>query len=310
MSYAYLDNNVVRNMIKDPIAHNKLYDWFIKKIGPSGQIISSYYLFFEYIGFTQKKLNLPIVTPSSLQKLKNCIIKCNIAGMDNELEIFFKIIFNDIKERLKDPEIDFKKMLTDADPLHLYNTKNHRHFQNVENCTISKEIENKCFGEIINKLYNNFPNFIEEAAEYIAWDIFCSITPKSLPGKKLELLRLRQFGFFLQYHENHNLMLPFGKIIDQDWDTEFKFKSNRDMVDAELISYAIIGYNARPISLLTYDKQDQIKSRVEMTQLYIIECENTLNRIIPKFPGTIYCLDRETHTPITEIDISFPILLP
>jgi hypothetical protein len=55
----YFDNPVVRFLIESPETWKDLYDPFIKTFGRRFRPIQSYYLFFEYIGFTKKKLNIP-----------------------------------------------------------------------------------------------------------------------------------------------------------------------------------------------------------------------------------------------------------
>jgi hypothetical protein len=59
MESLYLDNPVVRSLMEVPETWNDLHDPFVKVFGRRFRPIQSCYLFFEYIGFTKKKLNIP-----------------------------------------------------------------------------------------------------------------------------------------------------------------------------------------------------------------------------------------------------------
>ena len=59
MELIYFDNPVVRSLMEIPQTWNDLHDPFIKTFGRRFRPIQSCYLFFEYIGFTKKKLKIP-----------------------------------------------------------------------------------------------------------------------------------------------------------------------------------------------------------------------------------------------------------
>ncbi|MCK4517530.1 hypothetical protein KAT92_02050 [Candidatus Babeliales bacterium] len=308
MSFVYPDNNIIKIMRRDPKASDQLHDWSIKKFGRSWEIIPSYYSFFEYIGFHKNELNIPqkILQPKTgITQISSKTIR--------ELEEEFSTIQESLLVFVKTKLFSLKPKLNDLLEKQNAENPNNKYFKmkSKNHYNISNGIEQGFFGEIIQQLKNSFPEFVEVSASYLSWDIFCGI---SLKGLNVESQRKKQFGFWLQNYEQ-GIMLPFAKIMDDLINSPkgICLKNNEDMVDAEMLTYAILGYRTKPneikpVAILTYDDKTVTNKRIENLKKCISKIENVLGKTIQKSPGIIYCLDPETQTSINTIDISFPII--
>lgn len=294
MKFIYFDNPFVRSLSNHPEIWDNLFDLFVKTFGRRFKPIQSYYLFFEYIGFTKKELNIPVnfkkpcfENSKELNSLKKATE--NLAILDKNLSK----IGTDIRLHIKEKLYDLKPLLTSK----INKRKNHTSlFQG------SQELVNILFGDILVLIENNFEQFIEFATTYLTWDVWCSINPLGIP---LNIVRERQLGFWLEKWEDE-IELPFGKIIDDlaryyKMNFESQLKNHEDMVDSEMLTYLILGYRFNDeihrVHCLTYPPKNpkEIPERNELALGTINNIEKTLGKTILKKPGKIYVFDKEKH---------------
>jgi hypothetical protein len=278
-------------MINDPVAHDRLYDWSIKEFGLNWNIVESYYLFLECIGFNRKeRLTLT-------EDLKH--VGCN----DNLKEKFQKID-GSVLRQLHSLYEYFKERLAQ------YRLK----YMNKSYQEKSNEINECCFGGIIRQFTEEFDIFVQVVGIYLTWDIFCEISCNNFSIKNI---RKAQLDYWLT-NRKEGLTLPLAKIVDDlsapPKEKNIVFYNNKDMVDAEMFTYVFFGQVLAPneiksIIALTYDNPDTTRKRKNFMLNNIIKFEKERNQQLPKKAGKIYCLSKEDQTIIDIIDISFPIAL-
>ncbi len=297
MKYVYLDSPLVRSLADLPETWNKLYDAFIKEFGRRFKPISSYYLFFEYIGFTKKHLAIPIIFtephffPSKeFKKIKP--IKVNqeeIQVLDRNLREIAAGISIYLKQKIYTLRNVFEQLIQERE-------------KRISSFRGTKDLIDCLFGDIFLLVQNDFEKFVEYATTYLSWDVFCGIRPKEPP---LDIIRERQLGFWLNHWEQGR-DLPFGKIIDDQskyycMDFASPFKEFEDMVDSELHTYLILGYRmngeTHPIQGLGYPPKDPdaLSKRNELALGTVNNIQRALGRELNKFPGKLYSLDPITH---------------
>lgn len=163
------------------------------------------------------------------------------------------------------------------------------------------ELHKILFKGIINLFRKSLPEFVERASEYLAWDIFCTLSP---PGVSTPRLRQRQLAHWFKMHEG-GITLPFGKLIDDHakyYNMKFdsNYKSYEDMVDAEALTYLVTGLKDADrqilaIKYVTFDASNEIGERIQLGLGTLQNIEQTLSVCIPKQTGKAYLLDEVTH---------------
>ncbi|NGX32559.1 MAG: hypothetical protein K1060chlam4_00607 [Candidatus Anoxychlamydiales bacterium] len=303
MKSIYPDIQIIRALSDRPELWDKFYDQFIKIFGRSFKLVQSYYLFFEYLGFTKGQLELPsvFITPHFVDASKLSAININKLSEENIL-----ILDKNLIEIEFSIEIYIKLKLNSLKPLFKRLVKERQ--KRISSFKTAQELVNSLFGNIITLIENNFEEFVKYATTYLTWDAFCSINPYKIP---LKIIRERQLGFWLQRWEQ-GTKLPFGKIIDDQSDYykinfTSRFKNFEDMADSEMHTYNILGYEKdneiHPVDCLTHPPKDKnaILDRTRLVLASIDNIQKTLKKEIPKFPGKIYTLDEKTFI-ITEIN--------
>lgn len=304
MQIIYPDTPVVRSLSDHPETWNALHDQFIQKFGRRFRSVQSYYLFFEYLGFTKKQLEIPtsLLKPqfddlailAAINPKKGvseeevgildkqlCKIELDIASFINEKLLSMKTIFESLAEERMKRTSAFKA---------------------------AQELVDSLFGSMFVLIDQDYTTFAKYATTYLAWDVFCGIHPLEL---SIEAIRQRQLGYWMQRWEG-GIKLPFGKIIDDQsnyYKMEFasRFKEFEDMVDSEMHTYLILGYEIdnqlHPIQCLTYPPKDMqaIPKRNELALGTVVNIQKTLKKDMLSFPGKIYCIDNSTHK-FTEIN--------
>lgn len=117
-------------------------------------------------------------------------------------------------------------------------------------------------------------------------------------------------------------MLPIGKIIDDlayYYEKNFSshLKNYEDMVDAEILSYLVMGINdchsgqRKPVHFFSYYpiKKDDIENRLAITLAVVRDVERDLNQKLEKYPGKLYLIDRQNPIIPEPIRLCLPILL-
>ncbi len=298
MQIIYPDTPVVRSLSDQPETWNALYDQFIQKFGRRFRSVQSYYLFFEYLGFTKKQLKISsALTQPEFDDLdilaainpKKDISEEEISILDKHLSKIELDIATDINKKLLSMKSIFESLIEER-------TKRTSDFK------ASQELVDSLFGNMFFLIDHGYPTFVKYATTYLAWDVFCGIHPLKLP---LEAIRQRQLGYWLQRWEK-GIKLPFGKIIDDQssyYKMEFssRFEEFKDMVDSEMHAYLILGYESdnevHPIQCFTYPPTDlqAISKRNELALGTVTNIHKTLKKDMLCFPGKIYTIDKSTH---------------
>ena len=294
MKIIYPDTPLIRSLSDRPDTWNDLYIPFLEKFSLPFKPIQSYYLFFEYIGFTKKQLEIPIdfVRPSFHGKEN----KEEISILDKNLRMIELGLSDYIAEKLYSLHPILEELKTERK-------------KRMSSFDAAQELVDSLFGNIFFLMETNFDKFVQRATTYLAWDAFCSIHPLDIP---LRAIRERQLICWFQRWEEGE-KLPFGKIIDdqRDYnkiDLESHYKEREDMVDSEMHTYLALGYqidnHIHPVHCLIYPPKDPhiITNRNELALESINNIQNTLRKVIPKFPGKMYSLDEKTHS-IIEINL-------
>lgn len=298
MRIIYPDNPIIRSLSDKPEVWNQLYDQFVNTFGRTFKPIQSYYLFFEYIGFTKKLLEIPLVfaKPYFDATTKLAAIDLDRGVREEELLILDK----NLSEIDAGISIYIKQKLYSLKPTFDQLIKERK--KRISSFRAAQELVDALFGDIFFLLESEFEEFVQYATTYLAWDSFCSIHPLGLP---LRAVRERQLGFWLKSWEQ-GIKLPLGKIVDDQsnyykMNFESHFKEFEDMVDAEMHTYLILGYEIddqlHPVDCLMYPPKDRnaIFKRNELVLGSVTNIQKTLNKEIAKFPGKIYSLDDKTH---------------
>ncbi len=313
MVLIYPDNSVLQSIMRNSKVHDLLYDWSVREFGISWEFIQSNYLFLEYIGFHKSHLEIPkslllITPPSDFKNIKSITPKNikdhEVVQLDGIYVAHFKILQSHIKEKLLKLEDTIKK---------LYKNTELKSPNNERLGASSNNLAHACFGQIIALLNTDFPEFVENLSLDLAWDVFCGISIKNLD---VATQRYRQFVFWLyELYDQYKIVFPFAKIIDDLFKNhDIYLKNYEDMVDAELLTYAILGRPVqleqnKPVVALTYDDPIKMKNRKDLGVKIVFEFEKRLKTIIRKSSGKIYCLDRENQGILEIIDISVPICI-
>lgn len=300
------DNPIARDLISKPKSWNNLHDSFLPIFGHFTRPIYSYYLFFEYIGFKKQMLVKPneeMFKFNNIDTQKRAIKEVDKIGL--AYDSYFDNAVAEIERQLLAPEI--KSQLLEL-------IKNQSLYEsNFEN---SKELKEILFGYILNLFFNDYGAFVHQAATHLAWDYFCNV---SGAGITIPLLREAQLGAWEQSW-TQNILLPFGKIIDDlEKYTKVTLSKNtrldgqEDMVDAEAITYLIIGvlnkYNElEPINFLTRDNMLNIRERLQLGSENILNLEDALKIKIKKRQGRVYFLnDNMTIKDYEDVQITIPL---
>ncbi|MBS0622600.1 MAG: hypothetical protein JSR80_06545 [Verrucomicrobia bacterium] len=281
MKFIYPDNPLIRALTDRPETWEGFYDALITLFGRNFKCVESYYLFFEYIGFTKEKLEIP-----------HLLSQPHFEGVASEKMLE--------KHLLSINEYIHKKLYSLKGDLH---SLIHERMKHTSPFRASQELVHSLFGTIFLLMEKNFEEFITYSTTHLAWDVFCAIHPLRLP---LKLIREKQLGLWLNRWEQ-GTKLPFGKLIDDQspnykMDFTSPFKEREDMVDAEMHTYLILGYEIEEqihsVHCLTYPPQDPhaLSKRTELALSTIVHLQNTLGKEIQKISGKIYSLDKKTHT--------------
>lgn len=271
MKIIYPDTPLIRSLSDRPDTWDELYDPLTKIFGSNFHPIQSYYLFFEYIGFTKKQLEIPIdfIRPS----FDVSIIDKSLRGIEVDISDYIRGKLYSLQPILEELIDERKKRIS--------------HFK------VAQELVDSLFGNIFFLLYSHFEEFVTLSTLYLSWDAFCSIHPLGIP---LKAVRERQLGFWFERWEE-GVKLPFGKIIDDQSDSESHYKEREDMVDSEMDTYLALGceidHRIHPVHCLIYPPKDLhiISKRNELALESINTIQKTLGKEIPKFPGKIYSFD-------------------
>ncbi|MCH9625628.1 MAG: hypothetical protein S4CHLAM123_08040 [Chlamydiales bacterium] len=298
MQIIYPDTPVVRSLSDHPETWNALYDQFIETFGRRVRSVQSYYLFFEYLGFTKKQLEIPssLIQPqfddlTILMAIdpKKGVSEEEIGILDKHLKKIESDIVSYVKKKLLSMKTIFDSLIEER-------------MRRTSTFKAAQELIDSLFGSMLSLIDQDYATFMQHATTYLAWDIFCGIHPLDL---SLEAIRQRQLGYWMQTWEQ-GIKLPFGKIIDDQssyYKMEFasRFKEFEDMVDSEMHTYLILGYEidnqVHPIQCLTYPPKDlqALSKRNELALGTVMNIQKTLKKDMLSFPGKIYSIDKSTH---------------
>lgn len=257
--FIFLDNSLARNLMWEPEkVWNQWNDALSDKLGQDLQFTVSYYLFFEVIGFAQRK---HLVKPDEniFQFEKSIKIKYVFSEADRIgqlMNLYWESAQNNIYNQLLNKEDDLIAM------------KDHQ-FSKVSEFDGSNDLKNILFESILKLFEEDFQEFAKVASIYLAWDYFCNI---NVSGISRSDFRKYQLDVWVQCYEN-GLILPLSKIID-DID-EVSLESSRfhpgDLVDAEALNFLIVGCQNQnkeyePIHFMTYDSPQVMKNRIQLAR--------------------------------------------
>lgn len=285
MREVFFDNNLIRKLVDDPSNWNVIYDQLVPLIGRRYHALQSTYLFLEYIGFHKSQITIsPELTkiefsPSITGRKSEDLVVHFGKAIDSKL----KLIDSELKEQLANLKFHFENKISER---RAYVTKWHG----------SDELINNLFGELIALLEQDYNSFVDELVYALAWDLVCCIEVKDISRSKL---RQFQIGQWLHLYEE-GFTLPMGKLIDDvnnHFDMQFTstFKNKEDMVDSELISYAVLGKRGEerrlPVTCLTLDSPEEVKERMRLALGTISNIEEVTGRNLNVRSGVVYCLD-------------------
>lgn len=307
--YVYFDNFVAKMLLEDPNCWNFLWDNFIAEFGLSMRPISSYYLFFEYFGFTKKNLEKPNRDMFQFRDIRNVKRARNeIQKIDRVLQQYWENACCDLEIQMSSSAV--KKSLNDSVA---------KGIARISLFDKSQELKECLFGNILNLYEDDYSSFAQKAADFLAWDYFCNI---SAEGISTDLLRQRQLAFWLQQWDQRTIR-PFGKLIDDfpgyydiKLDKNTYFDGLGDMVDSEIITYLIMGLfsdnskKTETVSILTCDPSVNIQERIELGLGNLMNMEGTLKRKISRCFGKVYRLNKDTFAIDQFFEPQLPIIIP
>lgn len=286
-------------MIETPESWNFLHDQFVKTFGRTFRPIKSCYLFLEYIGFTKKLLKIPAELTQPIFEHREKLAKVNPAILATVCDESIDLIDKNLSKLITaiDAHIEAQVQTLQATFEDLVSRR-----ERQISFLGAQELHKVLFGDIIDYMRTDFTGFTKYITRYLSWDVFCGINPV---GISLQLVRDRQLGYWYQYWEE-GIELPAGKIFDDQagsLDMEFQshFKDFKDMVDAEMHTYLIVGNRMddelRPIYAFAYLPHDQqaFAKRNELILGSIARIEGSLQKTLAKRPGKLYQLDPQTH---------------
>lgn len=299
MRIIYPDNPIIRALSDRPEVWNQLYDPFVNTFGRTFKPVQSYYLFFEYIGFTKKLLEIPLVFAKPYFDNTAKLAAIDLGKGVSEEELF--MLDKNLSEIDAGISIYIKQKLYALKPTFDLLIKERK--KRISFFKAAQELVDALFGDIFFLIDNEFEEFVHYATTYLAWDSFCTIHPL---GLSLKAIRERQLAFWLKSWER-GIKLPLGKIVDDQsnyykMNFESHFKEFEDMVDAEMHTYLILGYEIdnqlHPVDCLIYPPKDHnaVSKRNELMLGSVTNIQKTLSKEIAKFPGKIYSLDEKTHS--------------
>ena len=302
----YFDNSIVRSLSKNPSSWNK----FVEIFGLSIRPVYSYYLFLEYIGF--KKIKKLYIT-----KPDETMLDFSKAGIKNsdekkaeiirlELEKYFDVACKHLQEQLSIAEVQTS-----------FNGLIHENIKHISSHEFSQDLNKVLFENILKLVSSDYWSFAETLSVELAWDYFCALSPNGISTK---LIRQVQLSIWLDLWEK-GCHFPFGKIID-DFEGYYdlklsknsRFDNSEDMVDAEVLTYSIMGLpnhagQAEAVNILTYDLTINIEERIKLGLGNIKNMQDTLGRTINSRFGKVYCLNRDNNEIINVFEPQMPILL-
>lgn len=276
MKRLYLDNPVVRDLTERPEILKGCYEHFVQTFGRTFKVVKSYYLFFEFFGFTKDHLQiLPEMLKWDFSEIKGKPSKDeNRVLIDQKCKEGIDRLRLHINDKLISLQGFFQESIQ-------------RRLGEISSFQGAQELENKLFGDIRTLFATNFIGFINEATRYLVWDVFCGISPI---GLSTELFRQRQLGHWYGAWEQ-GIVLPVGKIIDDHskyYNMVFSnnFKNFEDMVDAEMLTYLTFGFPTDDGGLercdgLTYDRTGSVAERVQLALGTISNIEGSLKKKSP-----------------------------
>lgn len=314
MNSLYFDNPVVKSLIETPETWNAFYDEFVKTFGRTFRPIKSCYLFLEYIGFTKKLLQIPSELTQPIFEHGEKLAKVNPAILGTINDEVIDLIDKNLSKLVKaiDAYIEAQVQTLQATFEDLISIRERQ----ISSFLGAQELHKVLFGDIIEFMRTDFIGFTKYVTRYLSWDVFCGVTPI---GLSLRFVRERQLGYWYQFWEE-GVELPAGKIFDDQagsLDMEFQshFKNFKDMVDAEMHTYLIVGnrvdHELRPIYAFAYSPHDQeaFAKRNELILGSITRIEQSLNKTLEKRPRKLYQLDSQTHAFQAIFEPIFKILL-
>lgn len=314
MKVIYPDVSIIRTFTDQPqVITHEIYNKLAAEFGRTWICFSSYYLFFEYIGFTKKELALPpclknpyLIDTSLLAAIKDReITDSDVAKLDKALADITITAKKHIREGLYSLKDTIKSLIQERET-------------RISEFNGAKELVKAFFGEILKLINEDYDKFIENATWYLSWDVYCSIDPVRLNKKHL---RQRQLGEWYQLWES-GAELPFGKIIDDQCEyykgvdsSAASFKNFEDMVDAEMHTSVILGHRHQgklcKVHALTYPPKgsDAIPERIKLALGSIRNIEATRDIKIEKQFGEVIVLAPESYDILGRHSPQYPIYL-
>lgn len=287
-----MDNNITKPQLKNPVLNwNNFNDCLVETTGSNKiTFIQSWYAFLEFAGLTKKYfkkiLKIQLNNRLSIEYWKKTEFKNNNEHI-NKLNHFLNEIFIEKAHHIEKKLNEHKSELLNA-------IKKNDEF--LKNWIGKKELIDTLFKDILNLSENDYPLFAKELARTLTWDWFCCITIENI-----NVFTLRKIQIGIWYHLfKRKLTFPLGKLIDDLENSNeiltrknSNFKNKKDMVDSEMITYLILGYEKQKITVFTQDNYEVINQRLALTKAAIAKIETILKVKIKQFHGKVYYLDKD-----------------
>lgn len=177
MKFLYFDTPLIRSLSDRPEVWDQLYDPFIRIFGHEFKPIESFYLFFEYIGFTKKRLEVP-----QIFKKPHLSESEKLAKIDPHLRIVkeedIDILDKSLNDLLREMTVysEEKLFFLQKTIIELIEERKRR----ISSSPFPQMLVNSLFGNIFFLAETDFFEFVKYASRYLSWDIFCSIQPSGL----------------------------------------------------------------------------------------------------------------------------------
>jgi hypothetical protein len=104
MQNIYFDNNMIRHLSKNPEYFDTIYDIFVFDYGKSFKSVQSYYLFFEYYGLSNLKLNAP-KNKFDFKINDQIVAENNINNIDTYIVDYFNSAYASLQEPIIEEKI-------------------------------------------------------------------------------------------------------------------------------------------------------------------------------------------------------------
>ncbi len=278
----YLDNALMRWLLDNEKYHQKFNEDIETNLNEEYTFLSgSYYQFFEYYGCDKLGIH------KQLKEFEKLSVSLDI-NLSENIDAIGSILFPKIRSHIEDLLMERKILL--------YNLVTERSKYEASSPKI-KDLKDKLFGGILQLIDQDFKQFAYEMAIYLSWDVFCDM---QITKHSVENLRQIQLGVWSQCYEG-GYIFHLGKIVDDltqnyllvQLERNSWFKGKKDMVDADGLTYALLGDDMiegsrQKIYFITADSPLNISQRLSIMMGAMLQLEAAIPMSFERTQGKIF----------------------